>query len=121
MEIVGLNEQERAGGRKLLELLDTTDLFSLAGTVTMKKCTVCTRAEAIDTIVQNSLSAYELLNRRKVLRDVIAAYLKHEGIHLPPKFTKAEVVLKTLTYWNNLQDSCKPLAEISIPFSFFLS
>ncbi|KAM4045688.1 uncharacterized protein ACNLHF_009542 isoform 2-T2 [Anomaloglossus baeobatrachus] len=115
-EIVGLNEQEKAGGRKLLQLLDTADLFSLAGTVTMKKCTVCIRAEAIDTIVQNSLSAYELLNRRKVLRDVIAAYLKHEGINLPPKFTKAEVVLKTLTYWNNL-DSCKPLAEISIPSS----
>ncbi|XP_077155220.1 uncharacterized protein LOC143817615 [Ranitomeya variabilis] len=103
----GLNPQERVGSRRLLELLDTTDLFCLAGTVTEKKSTARTRAEAIDTIVQNSQSAYELLNRTKVCRDVIATYLNKKGLPLPTKFTKAEVVQKTLMYWNNL-DSCKP-------------
>ncbi|XP_073440533.1 uncharacterized protein [Dendrobates tinctorius] len=116
MGIMGLTGQQSAGSRKLLELLDTADLFSLASTVTMKKSTACTWAAAIDTIVQNSQSAYELLNRRKVLRDIIGAYLKYEGIPLRPKFTKAEVVLKTLTYWNDL-DSCQPFAEASIPTS----
>ncbi|KAM4045691.1 uncharacterized protein ACNLHF_009544 isoform 1-T1 [Anomaloglossus baeobatrachus] len=96
-----LSARERASSRRLLGLLDTADLFSLAGTVTKKKSTVCTRAEAIDAIVQNSHSAYELLNRKKVLRNVIAAHLKNEGIPLAPNFTKNEVIQKTLTHWSN--------------------
>ncbi|KAM4045693.1 uncharacterized protein C3orf38-like isoform 1-T1 [Anomaloglossus baeobatrachus] len=113
---MGVSAEERAGSRRLLALLNTADLFSLAGTVTKKKSTVCTRAEAIDTIVQNSHSAYELLNRRNVLRDTIAVYLKNEGIPLQLRYTKAEVIQKTLKYWNNL-DSCKPITRTFIPSS----
>ncbi|XP_077155219.1 uncharacterized protein LOC143817614 [Ranitomeya variabilis] len=59
--------------------------------------------EAIDTIVRNSKSTHELLNRRKVVRGVIATHLKNEGISVPTNFTKNEVIQKTLAHWNNLE------------------
>ncbi|XP_040279190.1 uncharacterized protein LOC120994584 isoform X3 [Bufo bufo] len=113
---MGLSAREQVGSRRLLELLETADLLSLAGTVTKKKSTTCTRAGAIDAILQNSQSAYELLNRRKVLRDIIATYLKNEGVSIPQKITKAEVVLKTLAFWSEL-DSCMPTARVFTPSS----
>ncbi|KAM3934809.1 uncharacterized protein RB166_002186 [Leptodactylus fuscus] len=111
---MGLNAQEKAGSRRLLGLLDTADLLSLAGTVTKKKSTACTKAEAIDTILQNSQSAYELLNRRKVLRDIIAAYLKNEGVLITSKITKSELIQKTLVQWNQM-DSCMPVVGTFMP------
>ncbi|KAG8590769.1 hypothetical protein GDO81_006889 [Engystomops pustulosus] len=97
---MGLSARERVGSRSLLQLLETADLFSLSGTVTKKKSTAYTRTGAIDLILENSLSAYELLKRKKVLRDIIATYLQNEGIPITPRTTKAELIQKTLGHWN---------------------
>ncbi|XP_071994627.1 uncharacterized protein [Engystomops pustulosus] len=97
---MGLSARERVGSRRLLQLLETADLFSLSGTVTKKKSTAYTRTGAIDLILENSLSAYELLKRKKVLRDIIATYLQNEGIPITPRTTKAELIQKTLGHWN---------------------
>ncbi|XP_069802031.1 uncharacterized protein C3orf38-like [Dendropsophus ebraccatus] len=97
---MGLSTRERTGGRRLLELLNLADLFSLAGTVIKKKSTVYTKTGAIDTILEHSLSAYELLNRKKVLRDTIITYLKSEGVSMQPSITKADVIQKTLAHWS---------------------
>ncbi|KAG8590768.1 hypothetical protein GDO81_006889 [Engystomops pustulosus] len=100
---MGLSARERVGSRSLLQLLETADLFSLSGTVTKKKSTAYTRTGAIDLILENSLSAYELLKRKKVLRDIIATYLQNEGIPITPRTTKAELIQKTLGHWNEQQ------------------
>ncbi|XP_066454628.1 uncharacterized protein [Eleutherodactylus coqui] len=106
-----LSAQEKASSRRLLDQLDSAALFSLAGTVTKKKSTACTRTGAIDTILQNSKSASELLNRKKVRCDVIATHIRNEGNHVPSNITKSEAVQKTLAYWG----SSTPFAGTFIP------
>ncbi|XP_063809705.1 uncharacterized protein C3orf38 homolog [Pseudophryne corroboree] len=96
---MGLSGLEREGCSRVLMLLNSEDLFSLAGTVTKHTMSVCTRAEAINVILQNSQSATELLNRRKVYRDTIFQYLSSEGVFLQAKSTKTDVMLKAIAHW----------------------
>lgn len=99
----GLSETERTGCAKILIKMPTVDLRSLSDTVTNKMIIVESDKEAMDTILSFTMSAEELLKRRKVYRDLIFKYLAEEGIAMPPSSEKHVLIKRTLELWSSKQ------------------
>ncbi|KAJ8253155.1 hypothetical protein GJAV_G00209730 [Gymnothorax javanicus] len=95
----GLSKRELDGCRKMLSRLSDADLIALCDTVTNRMITVDNTREAMDAILTYSQSPEELLQRRKVYRDIIFKYLASEDIVMPPTAEKSQLVKKTLQLW----------------------
>ncbi|XP_063812370.1 uncharacterized protein C3orf38 homolog isoform X2 [Pseudophryne corroboree] len=95
----GLSGREKECCRRLLALLDTQDLISIAETVTNRMIHVLSREEAIDAILSYSKDATELLKRRKVHRSVIFKYLDEEKISVLPSWEKHQLIQCALDHW----------------------
>uniref|UniRef100_A0A8C5LJ21 Chromosome 3 open reading frame 38 n=1 Tax=Leptobrachium leishanense TaxID=445787 RepID=A0A8C5LJ21_9ANUR len=106
--MAGLNAQEKAGSRQLLEQLDTADLMSLTDTVTKSLIRVFSREEAIDAILVYSANATELLKRRKVHRDIIFKYLADQRIPVLPSSDKNQLIQHAINYWQDPGERPKP-------------
>lgn len=83
--------------------MPSADLRSLCDTVTNKVIDVESDKEALDTILSFSMSAEELLKRRKVYRDIIFKYLVDEGIIMPPTSEKHVLIKRALELWSSKQ------------------
>ncbi|XP_073473107.1 uncharacterized protein C3orf38 homolog [Aquarana catesbeiana] len=97
--MAGLSAREKEGCRRLLEGLDTAELFSVAETVTNRLICVYSREEAIDAILVYSKDAKELLKRRKVHRDAIFKYLAAEKLAVPPSSEKSQLIQYAIDHW----------------------
>ncbi|KAM9320651.1 uncharacterized protein C3orf38 homolog [Gastrophryne carolinensis] len=95
----GLSAREKEGCRRLLQHLDSPDLFSVAETVTNRLIHVFSREEAIDAILTYSQSATELLKRRKVYRDAIFKYLAAENVTVLPNSEKHQLIQYAVAHW----------------------
>ncbi|KAF4086925.1 hypothetical protein AMELA_G00089930 [Ameiurus melas] len=95
-----MSKKESDGCKKLLELLPKDDLFALNDTVTNRLIQVTSSREAIEAIIAYSMSAEELLKRKKVHRDVIFQYLAKESVVVPRNSEKYQLVKKTLELWS---------------------
>ncbi|XP_072287970.1 uncharacterized protein C3orf38 homolog isoform X6 [Pyxicephalus adspersus] len=97
--IMGLSYGEKVGCREVLELLGTCDLMALANTVTNKKARVYGKADAINTILEHSCSALELLNRKKVERFAIFQYLIRQHVPVDSQSTKSSLICTAVSHW----------------------
>ncbi|XP_068126786.1 uncharacterized protein C3orf38 homolog [Hyperolius riggenbachi] len=95
----GLSAREKEGCRRLLELLDSPDLFSVVETVTNRLIQVFSREEAIDAILTYSKNSAELLKRRKVHRNAIFKYLADERVPVPPSCEKHQLIQCAIDHW----------------------
>lgn len=95
----GLSDKERVECTKLLSKMTKEDLRSLCDTVTNRIIDVENDKEALDAILSFSMSAEELLKRRKVYRDMIFKYLAEEEIVMPPTSEKHVLIKRTLELW----------------------
>ncbi|XP_044222778.1 uncharacterized protein C3orf38 homolog [Thunnus albacares] len=107
----GLSKKERAGCKKILNLMSNEDLLSLSDTVTNKMIVVENITEATETILSFTKNAEELLRRKKVYRDLIFKYLAKEGVVMPPSSEKHQLVKRTLELWS----SGKVVVDKSLP------
>ncbi|XP_038622320.1 uncharacterized protein C3orf38 homolog [Tachyglossus aculeatus] len=96
----GLNEQEVAGCRSLLALLDTEEILSLCDTITGRLVQPESRQDAIHAILSYSQNVEELLKRKKVYREIIFKYLAMEGIIVPPSSEKHHLIQRAKNHWN---------------------
>lgn len=108
--MAGLNAREQEGCRRLLALLDTEDLFSVAETVTNRLIHVFSKEEAFDAIIIYSKNAEELLKRRKVHRNAIFKYLAAENVVVSPSSEKSQLIQSALDHWRgpNAQPTASP-------------
>uniref|UniRef100_A0A8C6WFN5 Chromosome 3 open reading frame 38 n=1 Tax=Neogobius melanostomus TaxID=47308 RepID=A0A8C6WFN5_9GOBI len=102
--MTGLSDKERTECAKILMKMSKADLLSLCDTVT-NKMIVVESDKAMDTILSFTMSAEELLKRRKVYRDQIFKYLAEEGIAMPPTSEKHILIKRTLELWSSKQVS----------------
>eukprot|EP00095_Tigriopus_kingsejongensis_P004791 maker-scaffold77_size404793-snap-gene-3.35 protein:Tk04791 transcript:maker-scaffold77_size404793-snap-gene-3.35-mRNA-1 annotation:"c3orf38 homolog" len=99
-----LSEREKYGISQLLSsgLFTTSDLTSLAQTVTARLILPESSAEAITAIILHTDQAEDLLKRRKVRKEVLFKYLfanRIEGVN--PSSDKGEVIAHVLEFWQS--------------------
>ncbi|XP_075053157.1 uncharacterized protein C3orf38-like [Mixophyes fleayi] len=113
---MGLVGWEREGCKGVLRFLDNKGLRFLAKTVTSKRMTR-QKEGIIEAILDHSQSAEELLKRRKVHCDSIFKYLISEGLSLPQRISKPDVIQKAIEHWrgtvsNSSQSSDHQMGQV---------
>lgn len=81
--------------------MSRADLLSLSDTVTNKMIVVENDREALETILDFTRTAEELLKRKKVQRDLIFKYLAKEGVVMAPNSEKHMLIKRTLELWSS--------------------
>lgn len=99
-----LSEREKHGISQLLSsgLFTSSDLTSLAQTVTARLILPESSLEAISAIILHTDTAEDLLKRRKVKKEVLFKYLfanRVEGV--TAQSDKAEIVTHVLQFWQS--------------------
>lgn len=94
-----LSEEEKEGCLQLLNKLSTSELFSLADTVTKKQINVARKSEAVKAILDYTTSPVELMRRRKMKRDVLFQYLVDCNVVVSVSADKKDLIQRILKHW----------------------
>ncbi|XP_029655866.1 uncharacterized protein C3orf38 homolog [Octopus sinensis] len=97
---MNFTEAEKKDCCNLLNQLDDEVILSLTNTVTGRSIQVSSRKKAIDAILSFSMSARELLNRKKITRDYLKQYLLSQKVSVSGNSTKQDLISRILEYWS---------------------
>lgn len=98
------------GFHHIFKGLSKQDIFYLTDSVTKKSITVTSEKEAFKAIISFSTSPEELLQRRKITRNLLMQYAFMEKISIPGSAEKKEIISKILNYWNKVtqqEENCR--------------
>ncbi|TRY74422.1 hypothetical protein TCAL_10428 [Tigriopus californicus] len=108
-----LSEREKHGISQLLSsgLFSSSDLASLAQTVTARLILPESSLEAISAIILHTDTAEDLLKRRKVKKEVLFKYLSANRVEgVTAQSDKAEIVTHVLQFWQSPRLTSAPSA-----------
>ena len=94
-----LTEAEKHGINELLSRMSAQDLQSLAQTVTSKQLVPETSSEAISMIILHTERAAELLDRKKITKELMFEYLHFKSVPIKSEAGKIEHALRVLRLW----------------------
>lgn len=94
-----LTEKEKHGISELLARMSRKDLTSLAQTVTSRLIIPETTSEAISAILLHTEKASDLLNRRKVKKELLFKYLCAKKVSIEPSADKTIFISNVLQLW----------------------
>lgn len=103
-----LTEKEKALAKGLVELLDDDDLMSLFETTTKRAIDASNLKDAADGIVAFTHSTKELLNRRKIGKELLLQYTYKMKLPFSIKWSKDEIMRIILNYWAKETEGEKP-------------
>ena len=98
-----LTEAEKHGINELLSRMSAQDLQSLAQTVTSKQLVPETSSEAISMIILHTERAAELLDRKKITKELMFEYLHFKRVPIESKAGKIKHALRVLKLWGSAE------------------
>lgn len=99
---INFTDVQVKGFYHLFKGLSKQVIFDLTDSVTKKSITVTSEKEAFKAIISFSTSAEELLQRRKITRNLLMQYAFEEKISIPGSAEKKEIISKILNHWNKV-------------------
>ncbi|OWF47557.1 uncharacterized protein C3orf38 homolog [Mizuhopecten yessoensis] len=96
-----MDDDEKAGSKDLLGRLTDSELNELKDTITKKQISAYGRKEHICAIVAYSESAFELLHRKKLKRDVLFQYLADSNVVVSVNSSKDTLINAIIKFWKS--------------------
>ncbi|XP_040571419.1 uncharacterized protein C3orf38 homolog isoform X2 [Lepeophtheirus salmonis] len=109
-----LTERQKHGISELLVQMKTSDLRSLAQTVTSRLIIPETKDEAIQAVMLHTESPLDLLKRRKIKRDLLFKYLHFKKVPVDGNSDKSVLVSHVLESWGSSEKAAF-IDEESLP------